>query len=142
VNKGIQTFLDEAGDAACYALDIIKIAELYLNSEMEPVEWLLKGIDKHFIYYNHDDPNDNQNFFVNDPAGFLTMMTDSPWSVQKTDANYIPQKDEYVVERWERVRTGTTIGHFRLPDWDSLFNSQTVKYGKIVSKRIFRRRHE
>jgi hypothetical protein len=43
------------------------------------------------------------------------------------------------VDRWERVRTGAVTGHFRLPDWDSLHDSQTVKYGKIVSRRVFRR---
>jgi hypothetical protein len=59
--------------------------------------------------------------------------------VEKTGPNYTPAKGEYVVDRWERVKTGAVIGHFRLPDWDSLYDSMTVRYGKIVSKRVFRR---
>ena len=140
MKQGIQTFLAEAGEAACYALDIIRIAELHLGKELDALIELDAGIINGYIYYNQNNSNDNRNFFVENPAAFLQMMTGAEWEVTKQSATYLPRQNEYVVDRWERVKTGTVIGHFRLPDWDSLANSKTVEYGTIVSKRVFRRK--
>jgi hypothetical protein len=139
MKAGIQTLLGEAGEAACYALDILEIAEREKWQSIDPVEALYRGIDQGYIYYNERDPNDNNNFFVNDPAALLSMFAGGRWTVEKTGPEYIPAKGEQVVERWERTKTGVIIGHFRLSDWDSLQDSMTVKYGKIVSKRVFRK---
>jgi hypothetical protein len=129
----------EAGEAACYALDILEIAERVNGGPLDVLASLSRGIDRGFIHYNEKDPNDNDNFFVEDPAAFLSMLTGGRWTVEKAEPGYIPAPGEYVVDRWERVRTGAVTGHFRLPDWDSLQDSMTVRYGALVSKRIFRR---
>jgi hypothetical protein len=141
MRSGIQTLLGEAGEAACYALAILEIAEreLWGGQKIDVVEALCLGIEMGYIYYNEKDPNDNDNFFVKDPAALLAIFAGGRWTVEKTGPEYIPAKGERVVERWERVKTGAVIGHFRLPDWDSLHESMTVKYGKIVSKRVFRK---
>lgn len=139
MRAGIQTLLGEAGEAACYALDILEIAERVSGCKLDPVEALYQGIGRGFIYYNEGDPNDNDNFFVEDPGALLAMAAGGRWTVEKTGPGYAAAPGEYVVDRWERVKTGTVIGHFRLPDWDSLYDSMTVRYGKIVSKRVFRR---
>jgi hypothetical protein len=129
----------EAGEAACYALGIIEIANRFNKQEMPVMETLIKAIDSKYIYYNWKNVSDNDNFTVLDPARFLALMTCQPWQVEKVPFDYAPKPGEYVIDRWERQLTGKTIGHFRLPDWDSLADSQTVRYGKIVSRRIFRR---
>jgi hypothetical protein len=139
MKSGIQTLLGEAGEAACYALAILEIAERERGQKLDPIGALYLGIDRGYIHYNEKDPNDNGNFFVKDPAALLAMSAGGRWTVEKTGPNYIPARGEHVVDRWERVKTGTVIGHFRLPDWDSLQDSMTVRYGKIVSKRVFRR---
>jgi hypothetical protein len=141
MKQGIQTFLSEAGEAACYALDIIEIAQrsLWGGQKIDPVDALYLGVSQGYIHYNEKDPNDSDNFFVKDPAAFLAMFAGGRWTVEKVGPDYVPARGEYVVDRWERVKTGVVIGHFRLPDWDSLQDSQTVRYGKIVSKRVFRR---
>jgi hypothetical protein len=139
MRAGIQTLLSEAGEAACYALDILEIAERERGHELNTIDALYMGIEQGYIYYNEADPNDNDNFFVESPAALLGMFTRCRWTVEKVGPDYIPAPGEYVVDRWERVRTGAIIGHFRLPDWDSLHDSQTVRHGKIVSKRVFRR---
>jgi hypothetical protein len=131
--------LGEAGEAACYALAIIEIAERVLGYNHDIIATLYRGIKQGYIHYNENDPNDDDNFFVTVPAAFLSMLTLKPWTVKKAGPGYVPSPGEYVVERWERVKTGTAIGHFRLPDWDSLHDSMTVRYGKIVSKRVFGR---
>jgi hypothetical protein len=139
MRTGIQTLLGEAGEAACYALDILEIAERVRGRPLEPIDALYRGIDRGYIRYNEKDPNDNDNFFVEDPVALLALLAGGRWTVEKVGPDYIPRLDEYVVDRWERVRTSAVIGHFRLPDWDSLHDSMTVRYGKIVSKRVFRR---
>jgi hypothetical protein len=139
MKQGIQTLLSEAGEAACYALDIIEIAERAAGKKIEPINALQEGIVRGFIYYNKTDPNDNNNFYVRDPGAFLSMMTSTRWNVRKEGPEYEGTSEEYVVDRWERIKTGEIIAHFRLPDWDSLADSQTVRYGKIASKRVFRR---
>ena len=139
MKPGIQTLLGEAGEAACYALDVIEIAERVIGIDFDVVLAMYRGIDRGYIHYNEKDPNDNDNFFVENPPAFLSMLAGGRWTVEKTGPNYLPSPGEYVVDRWERIKTGTVIGHFRLPDWDSLSDSMTVRCGKIVSKRVFRR---
>jgi hypothetical protein len=139
MKSGIQTLLGEAGEAACYVLAILEIAERDRGQKLDIVDALYRGIGRGYIYYNENNPNDNDNFFVEDPSALLGMFAEGCWTVAKVGPDYVPAKGEYVVDRWERVKTGVVIGHFRLPNWDSLVDSQTVRYGKIVSKRVFRR---
>jgi hypothetical protein len=129
--------LGEAGEAACYTLDILEIAERERGLQIDVVGALNMAIDRGYIYYNENNPNGN--FFVKDPAAMLSWFAESRWTVAKVSPEYQPAPGEWVVERWERVKTGAVIGHFRLPDWDSLSNSMTVRYGKIASKQVFRR---
>jgi hypothetical protein len=136
---GIQTFLQEAGESACYALSIIKIAERITGRSIEPVTALVDGIEKKHIRYNWNDQHDGDNFFVADPAALLSALTGKPVTVRKeTNINRGPAPGEYIVQCWERQAVGKTITHFRLPDWDSLKDSQTVKYGRVASLRVFK----
>lgn len=137
MRSGIQTILAEAGESACYALCIIKIAERYLKKEIGACDGILLAIDAGFLHYNFSDPNDNDNFFVKKPTEFLEAMTGVKWTVERTEPGYTPLPGRYIVQRWERVKTGNIIAHFRLPDWDPLYSSMTVKYGKVASLRVF-----
>lgn len=139
MKPGIQTFLAEAGESACYALSIIRIAELYTRREFDPLLALQRGIDVGHIKYNPADTNDNDNFYVERPDDFLGLLTGELWAVTKEAADYKPKLTDWVVQRWERSRPAGVTSHFRLPDWDSLIGSQTVKFGKVASLRIFRR---
>lgn len=141
MKAGIQTFLQEAGEAACYALSIIKIAEEVLDKELPVVESLLIGIDKGYIHYTWDNPNDNDNFFVSEPALFLSELIGRQVRIRRIEgaevANWHAKDNEYTVQCWQRNKTGTVITHFRRPTWDSLVNSVTVRLGKLVSLRVF-----
>jgi hypothetical protein len=138
MKQGIQTFMAEAGEAACYALCIIRIAEMSTRREFDPLVALQRGIDLGQIKYNPADANDNDNFFVERPDDYLGLLTGELWNVTKESADYKWGSGEFVVERWERVRPASTTGHFRLPSWDPLIGSQTVKFGKVASLRVFR----
>jgi hypothetical protein len=139
VVPGIQTFFKAAGEAACYALCIIRLAEKITCKSIEPIEALIIGIKHLAVYYNWENPDDGDNFFVNAPDAFLGMLTGKHITVRKVDnIGYQPALNEYIVERWERPTPKMIYAHFKLPDWDSLYNSQTVKYGKIASLRVFK----
>jgi hypothetical protein len=138
MREGIQTFLQEAGESACYALSIIKIAEEVLNKEFPCAESLLAGIDKKYIRYNWQNTNDNNNFYVENPAGFLSFLTGRKCSLRiENNTAYKAKKNEYTVQCWQRNKTGQLITHFRRPKWDSLVSSVTIRQGKIASLRIF-----
>jgi hypothetical protein len=139
MKSGIQTFLAEAGEVACYALSIIKLAERITGKYLPVVETLIDCINRKYIYYNWNNANDNDNFFVSAPDKMLTYLSGVAWTLSKEDAAYKPRMGEWIVQRWERVKAGAVTGHFRLPDWDSLVDSQTVKYGSTASVRVFRK---
>lgn len=137
--EGIQNFLDEAGEAGCYVLALTSVAEEENHEDIDVLAAMRKGITGGMIHYNEANPNDNDNFYVNDAAGYLNRLTGDRWEVRKEGPNYQPFHGEYEIDRWERVKTGQTFAHFNRPFWEPYVGSLTVKYGKIVSKRICRR---
>lgn len=138
MRPGIQSFLLEVGLDGCYALTIAQLAEVVLNTNLDIVSILDQAVNKRFIKFNYNDYNDNDNMFVIAPAEMLSWLTGKKWTVSKEGPDYKAKDGELVVDRWERIKTGMTSGHFSLPNWDPFHNSLTVKYGKIVSKRVFR----
>lgn len=139
MKQGIQSFMASAGETACYALCIIRIAEIETRSEIDPIRAMEDGIAEGWISFDWEDYRNGFNFFIHRPDLFLRMMTGKDWSIRHDSAHYHGGPGEYVVERWERAATGQTFSHFKLPDWDSLINSQTVQFGRKVSTRVFRR---
>jgi hypothetical protein len=142
VRAGIQTFLQEAGEAACYALAVIKIAEEALGKDLPCVESLLLGVDRGFISYNWDNREDSSNFFVARPAEFLSALTGRRCAVralygQEEVRDWKAKENEYTVQCWQREKTGYLVTHFRRPAWDSLASSLTVREGKLASLRVF-----
>lgn len=142
MKEGIQILLAEAGEAACYALDIIDIAEEETLRPADVVGAIQRGIDAKMIRYNERDRNDPNNFFVEDPAGFLTLMTGEGWTVEKVGPEYEAKPGEQLVDRWEAPGVTGIHNHFRRPKWDSWPGSKAVMYGKIVSRRVFRRKRK
>jgi hypothetical protein len=63
--------------------------------------------------------------------------------VRKENAAYLRAADEFEVQRWEWEEEKTTgkmvHSHFVRPGFDPYGESLTVKNGKMISKRIFRR---
>jgi hypothetical protein len=137
--QGIQNFLDEAGEAGCYVLSLASVAEEDTKKDVDIVAAMLAGVDAGAIYYNKNDANDNMNFFVLDAPKFLQIVAGGKWEVRKEGPHYHSLRSEYEITRWERVKTGHTLGHFNRPTWEPYLGSLTVKFGKIVSKRICRR---
>lgn len=133
MKQGIQSFFLSAGLTGCYCFSIIKIAENILKTEIDAVTALQEGIKNKFIRVNEKNYSQGDNFYVLEPAKFLTFLSGWKCDVKKEDAGYKPKDGEIIVERWDC--NGNS--HFKLPDWDSLQNSQVVKYGEIKSLRVF-----
>ena len=146
MKPGIQTFFAEAGEAACYAFDLIDVAnewEARFKPNLvphDPCQALQLGVDLKRIRYNPNDENDENNFFVESPALFLQDLTGVAWEVWKAEPDYEEgaKPDEYVILRSERVKTGAVIGHFWRRRFNSLTHSLCVERGKIVSLRVCR----
>ena len=144
MKSGIQTFFAEAGEAACYALDLVDVADewgaTWGQPAKDPCKALQTGIDLGRIHYNAQDEADEDNFFVTDPARFLEDLTGVPWEVRKEAPEYEARArpGEFVILRSERVSTGKTIGHFWRRRFNSLTHSLCVERGKIVSLRVCR----
>jgi len=144
MKPGIQTLFAEAGEAACYALSGGDVADEYLQKHgrpgVDPCQALLVGIDKKRIYYNPNDENDEKNFYVDNMAGFLEDLTGVRWEVTKAAPDAVIPPGSYVIERWERVKTGAVLGHFARTKAPRPFNSLTrslcVERGTLVSLRI------
>ena len=139
----MQTFFEQAGEACCYAIALADIAEDITGNRLDVVRTFMDAIDKGFIHYNWNNPEDQRNFFVEDPSAYLSWMTGQKWEVVKDAANYLPQPGEFIINRWEytNMSTGKAVvyGHFRRPDKDSLFFSNCVTKGSVVSTRVCRR---
>jgi hypothetical protein len=138
MTDGIQTFLSEAGESGCYAICLVKVAEKYKKKELDLIKSLELGIEKRCILYNKKDRNDNDNFYVINPATFLFYLTGKHWNCRKENYPYTAKRGEYIIERWERNKTGVITGHFDMQDFHPIENSLTVQYGKIVSYRVLK----
>lgn len=141
--KYLQKFFKSAYDYSCFADCIIKLACKITGTEHNLTnigKALDIGFDKGYLSFNQDDYANYDNFTVQDSAAFLSALTGKKFVKETKGRGYVPGPGEYEVQFWakteENGRKG--IGHFILPDYDPLENSQTKKVGFIYSKRIFR----
>ena len=146
LKDGIQQYMGEAYESACYALCLLDVAreynEKYNHGYDFDVLYVLTqactGTGKSsIIYYNENDLNDNDNFYVQHPDELLKLATGKNWLVEKTnDTAYKPSGKQFKINYYERVKTGSVIGHFERDIFKPYKNSLTVKYGTLKSLRI------
>jgi len=143
MRNGLQNQFTAMGDSSCYFLCLCKIAEEVIGGvDLDVIHSFDECVKRNYIKYNYADPGHADNCFVLDPVRILGEITGRAWSLRKiTDPQQImgwkAGDNEYTVQRWCRKTTGKEITHFRRPTWDSLLNSQTVKYGAIDALYIF-----
>ena len=130
MTAGIQALFKSIGEDGCYALCIIELGRRG-RLDRDCVDIIEQAIQMKAL---------RQDMFVLDPALLLSLAGGGQWTVRIESATYVPLSTEMSVEYWKYTASdGTVYGHFILPDWDSLGESNTRKYGKCVSKRIFTR---
>lgn len=140
----IQSFFMSAGKYSCYADCIIRLAaeqngvSLTLRDVGEALD---KGIDAGYISFNTGNYADYDNFYVTNPAGFMGLLTGKRWAVSKERADYNPRKGELVIDFkvLSEADAKKNVGHFVLPGWDPIQNSNTGRNGFVWTRRVFRR---
>ena len=135
MQNNIQSFYLSLGEEACFFLQILKIVEREIGYSLDPITAALICKSKGYIYLNTDNLKDKNNFLVKKHKEILELITGKDWEYEKiTNPGYKNKKNEYVIDEYQN---GSFV-HFDSDNFHSLQNSQTVKNGKIVSKRIFR----
>ena len=124
------------GEAGCYFLSIIHIAEMLTKERIDAVD-----IYEAATYTGVMEPD----CFVNKPGQLLGMMVPGKWGVASFGTAYKPGEGEYEITRYERTTVVGVLSHFVCTDgdghvvYDPLGDSLCVKLGRPVSKRIFRK---
>lgn len=134
MQNGIQSFYLTLGEESCFFLQILKIAEKVIRYNLDPLTAALICKSKKFIYLNLDDLKDKNNFLVYGHTDILNLITGLEWEYEKAAPTYKPKKNEYVINEYANGKKT----HFDSEDFHSLQTSETIKNGKIVSKRVFR----
>lgn len=144
MRQGVQTLLSELGEAACLALCICELGKPAL-SEAEGVGFILEGMKRGYILYDENDRSNPNNCFVQNRDALMELVTGQKgWTSTKENPAYKEKPGERLIECWvwEEKAAGRTVvhQHFRLPGWDPLKDARTVRYGRLESYRVFRRR--
>lgn len=127
---------EHIGATGCYFLSIIYIAEELTAAYIDAYQAYLQALQSCAIM---------EDCFVSDPAALMRMLTRVNWSVSKEAAGYKPANGEKVIIRYERNDTLKNTGHFVVGndeggiEYDPYGTSATVRLGKPVSTRVFRR---
>lgn len=121
--EGMQNALTECGLNGCFFLALVSIAEESTQSKIDLLDAIVKAKQADLI---------KNDFFVNDSAGVLSLLTGKKWRrtiVTPSELKEPIAENVYTVEKW----VGTTgYTHFRRRYVDTVKNSQTVKNGKLA----------
>lgn len=140
--KHIQSFFKAVGNSGCYALCLVNLAQKQ-GKKLDIIEALLLGIEKGFIKFNWNNYDDKENFFVSRPDAFFSMLIGETYYVKFALSDYVSKNGEFEVQFWalnqDQAEQGK--GHFVLSvEENPLQNSNTMKFGRCYSKRIFYKR--
>lgn len=134
MRNGIQSFYLSLGEEACFFLQLLNIAESEVGFDIDPITAAIVCKNKDFIYFNTDNLRDKNNFLIKKHPEILELLTGQKWQYAKESPSYKQKKGEYIINEYQNG----TFTHFDGDNFHSLQSSQTVKNGKIVSKRVFK----
>lgn len=108
---------------------------MYLNTEFNKIEVIIKCIEKGYVVFNEKNYDDNNNFWVKEPAKILNMLTGREWEVRWENSLYVPTFAEIAIEDWSKTNK---TGHFAMikHGYNPLQKSENVNNGKIIDYRI------
>ena len=137
MRDGMQNLAYSLGQAGCYTLCLLDVAEEYTGKPIDIIAAITEAIQRGYIFYNWENWSDKDNFYVRQPALFLEMLTKKKWLVCKDIAGRDKIKDnEYIIRRYEYVQTGRTQGHFERDVFKPYINAKIVRLGEEVSTRV------
>lgn len=140
--NNVQSFFESLGKYGCYFLTLVHFAEqkTRLNYTQDLYFLSCQFNRLGFMHFNKDNFLDKDNFYIKRPDLILNLLARGKYSVRKEPAEYIPQENETEILFYALSNKNAEkgIGHFRMRDFDTLQNSNTVKNGKVYSKRIIK----
>lgn len=115
---------------ACHFLTLCSIAHEYLGRKIDILSATIECIEKGLIA---------KDFYVKDNIGVLELLTgEKGWVEERTSQVPIFVEDNEFTELvW--YCSETKQRHYTRKYIDTLFNSYTVKHGKVIECRIYRK---
>ncbi len=135
-NEPRQKIMETLGKSGCYFLAIVHLAEDIMKRTFDALQVFLAAIKLGYV---------KEDCFITMPEKMLEMLTENRWTVMKADKDAPIIGGSYEILRFERTDPSGTYPHFVVGDgmgkvaWDPYGDSRTVREGKLISKRIFRR---
>ncbi len=120
------------GENGCYFISLLRL----VNAEYGAIRVYKQALSLGIIA---------EDCYVENPPRLMELVAGGKWSVEHKPADYQTKPNEFEILRFERKTTTKTFAHFVVGDgqgnveYDPLDDSNTVKYGELVSKRIVRR---
>jgi len=135
MTAGIQRLFAAIGESGCFALCIVEAGQPGCPPHTA-VDMVIRGQVLKYL---------DADMTVRKQELFMEMCAGGEWNYRPEKATYIPLPSEISIEKWAYTHPKSGYHeHFawRRQDgtlWDSLGNSETLKQGKCIDKRIFRR---
>ena len=123
MKEGIQKTLENIGKYGCGFLCLCHVMGVH---EDDIVARYYEAVEKGFI---------DRECFVKDWSRLATWLCPTWHTVKCEISNLKDRKATFCIEYWYNPKT--KLHHFKLPDWDPLGESVTVKQGMIESYRNF-----
>lgn len=137
--KNPQTMCVGIGDAGCYAISLVQVAEKFTKKEIDLLKVIWLAQTENLIKFNYANPRASDNMYVVNPALFLEKMTGKKWTVTRENADYKPKHHgEYVIKSWGKDDKEGSMRHFTFDDNDPLYYSPLRTGGKLISVRVCR----
>lgn len=124
--KGIQDDMLQLHKGGCLFLCILSIAEQVRGSYVDLIECIRVFQAKGWLA---------KDFTCNDSLAMLHALTGYNWSRTKLKTLGKVKDNEYTIAHYKNDRTG--YEHFTRRSHDTLYNSVTVKEGKIIEYYIY-----
>lgn len=123
------------GESGCYFLSIVFLAEEILKKPLNPIALYFEFLEKKYI---------TEDCFVSSPEKIFSELVHKRYMVAKETVEYKVKENEYEILRFEyKPSTMSLMAHFVVGnglgevEYDPYGDSQTVKNGRLISKRIF-----
>lgn len=128
-----QSIAARIGAEGCYYLSIVHIAEGILGRDIDVIDTYIWAVERGYIL---------EDCLVVHPDLLLATLIKGEVVFHKEALSYIKGGDDIVITRYERATTGHTYTHFVVGyngkvEYDPLGDSNTVRYGRPVSYRVF-----
>jgi hypothetical protein len=132
----LQKLAEALGENGCYFFSVLYRAEKLTGVHLNSLDVYLLMLSKNII---------GKDCFMNDAGAMLSLLTNMRWLVSIKDKDYSTKAGELEILYFENTINGKLYGHFVVGDgfgrveYDPYGDSNTVKYGKLIGKRILQR---